>query len=83
MKGSLALIFAVGVTHAIAAESGLTADTSVGAIDPVVEKRLGELLLSDALRVYIPSTDQAQISLVNEIGYRILRAIDDSVFVDD
>lgn len=64
-------------------QAGVTENNIVGAIDPVVERRIGELILADVLRIYVPSTDQAQISLVNEIGYRILRAIDDSALVDD
>ena len=84
MKGFLALICAVGLSQAIAVEqAGVTEDNIVGAIDPVVERRLGELILADVLRYCVPSTDQAQIGLVNKIGYRILHAIDDSALIDD
>lgn len=84
MKLLVALICTVGLSQAIAGEqAAVSEDNIVGAIDSAAEKRLGELALEQVLHNYTPSTDQAQIALVNEIGYRILRAIDDSAFLDD
>ena len=84
MKWLLALVCAAGLSHDIAGEqTGVIEDNIVGAIDPAAEKRLGELILTNVLRAYARSTNQAQIRLVNEVGYRILHAIDDNAFLDD
>jgi predicted Zn-dependent protease len=84
MKWLLALVCAAGLSHAIAGEqTGVVEENIVGAIDPAAEKRLGELILANILRTYARSTNQAQISLVNEVGYRILHAIDDNALIDD
>src|SRR5450432_1837177 len=80
----LTLLCLMGLSRGITGQPGaVTEDNIVGAVDPVVEKRLGELFLVDILRSCIASTDRAEIGLVNGVGYRILRAIDDSALLDD
>jgi predicted Zn-dependent protease len=84
MKWSLTLVCIAGLSYAVAGEeTGITEDNIVGAIDPAAEKRLGELILANVLRTYSSSANQAQIRLVNEVGYRILHAVDDNALVDD
>jgi predicted Zn-dependent protease len=84
MKWLLALVCAAGLNHALAGEqTGVVEDNIVGAVDPAAEKRLGELILANVLRTYNRSNNQAEIRLVNEVGYRILQAIDENSPTDD
>lgn len=52
-------------------------DTAVGAIDPVTESRLGKIWLQDNLKDAKLSTNEEHVRVVNEIGHRILDAIND------
>src|SRR5450432_1870553 len=58
-------------------------DNIVGAIDPALERRIGDLILQGVLRANSRSTDKMQIDLVNKIGQRILNAIDSDGLTDD
>lgn len=58
-------------------------DNIIGAIDPALEKRIGALMLQNVLRTNSQSSDKPQVHLVNEIGQRILNAIDDDGLTDD
>jgi predicted Zn-dependent protease len=83
-KLAIALICAACLSDALAAGQEKSSEENIiGTIDPAAERRLGELVLQQVLTSYSASTDQAKIALVNEVGYRILRAIDDSGFLDD
>src|SRR5438552_11738981 len=84
IKWLVLLICGVGLSQGIASEQQkVEGDNIVGAIDPAAERRLGELALQQVVDTYALSTDKAKIALVNEIGFRILRAIDDTAFPDD
>src|SRR5260370_42301955 len=84
IKWLVLLICGFGLSQGIASEQQkVEGDNIVGVIDPAAERRVGELVFQQVLSSCVPSTDQAKISLVNDIGYRILRGIDDSALPDD
>src|SRR5262249_27112592 len=84
MKRHVVFICAFAVSHLIASEQTTSSEPGIiGAIDPAAERRLGELALEQMLNTYALSTDKAQIALVNEIGFQILRSIDETAFIDD
>jgi predicted Zn-dependent protease len=84
MKRHVLFICAFAASHLIASDqTGSNEPGIIGAIDPAAERRLGELAFEQVLNTYALSTDKAQIALVNEIGFQILRSIDETAFLDD
>jgi predicted Zn-dependent protease len=74
---------ACGTIRQLAGEDKLTLppgpidDSAIGAIDPVTETRLGKIWLQDDLQDKKLSANEEYIRVVNEIGHRILDAIND------